>query len=63
MQLLCNAWHAGHAPVFIDCVVQDIHVAGDHLIAVGRGVRVEHASGAAPLLYHRGQYPKLVLPG
>jgi flavin reductase (DIM6/NTAB) family NADH-FMN oxidoreductase RutF len=51
------------APVFIDCVAQDIHAAGDHLIAVGRGVRIEHASTATPLLFHRGQYPKLVPPG
>jgi flavin reductase (DIM6/NTAB) family NADH-FMN oxidoreductase RutF len=50
------------APVFIDCAVTDIHAAGDHLIAVGRGLRIEHASTAAPLLYHRGQYPKLT-PG
>ena len=50
------------APVFIDCAVTDIHAAGDHLIAVGQGLRVDHASTAAPLLYHRGQYPKLT-PG
>ncbi|HEX3919925.1 MAG TPA: flavin reductase family protein [Caulobacteraceae bacterium] len=47
------------APVFIDCAVQDIHPAGDHLIAVGRGLRVEHAAGVAPLVYHRGQFPRV----
>jgi 3-hydroxy-9,10-secoandrosta-1,3,5(10)-triene-9,17-dione monooxygenase reductase component len=47
------------APVFIDCVVEDIHIAGDHLIAVGRGCRIEHAAAAAPLLYHRGGYPTI----
>lgn len=47
------------APVFIDCKLEDLHAAGDHLIAVGRGLRVEHTSSAAPLLYHRGQYPRL----
>ena len=47
------------APVFIDCRLEDLHAAGDHLIAVGRGLRVEHTSAATPLLYHRGQYPKL----
>ena len=51
------------APVFVDCVAQDIHQAGDHLIVVGRGVRIEHTSGATPLLFHRGQFPKLVVPG
>ena len=47
------------APVFIDCVLEDLHQAGDHLIAVGRGLRIEHTSAATPLLYHAGQYPKL----
>ena len=48
-QLIC-------APVFIDCAVEDVYVAGDHLIAVGRGLRVEHEQGRSPLLYHRGQF-------
>ena len=51
------------APVFIDCAVQDIHPAGDHLIAVGRGLRIAHQPGIAPLLYHRGQFPKLTVSG
>jgi 3-hydroxy-9,10-secoandrosta-1,3,5(10)-triene-9,17-dione monooxygenase reductase component len=50
------------APMFIDCVVQDIYIAGDHLIAVGRGVRVDERSDASPLLYHRGKFPKLGPP-
>jgi 3-hydroxy-9,10-secoandrosta-1,3,5(10)-triene-9,17-dione monooxygenase reductase component len=50
------------APVFIDCAVEGIHAAGDHLIAVGRGLRVEHTSTAEPLLYHKGQFLKLVRP-
>lgn len=48
------------APVFIDCQVESTHSAGDHLIAIGLGLRIEHTSSAAPLLYHKGQYPKLV---
>ena len=44
------------APVFIDCQVEDIHRAGDHYIIVGRGLRTEHVSTAAPLLYHRGGF-------
>jgi 3-hydroxy-9,10-secoandrosta-1,3,5(10)-triene-9,17-dione monooxygenase reductase component len=47
------------APVFIDCAVETIHTAGDHLIAVGRGLRIEHGAAAPPLLYHKGAYPKL----
>ena len=50
------------APVFIDCVVENIHVAGDHLIVVGRGARIEHTSAATPLLYHKGAFPKLHPP-
>jgi len=50
------------APVFIDCAVQDIHTAGDHLIAVGRGVRIDQRSDADPLLYQRGKFHKLVGP-
>ena len=50
------------APVFVDCAVEQIHAAGDHLIVVGRGVRIEHALTATPLLYHKGQYPKLATP-
>ena len=47
------------APVFIDCGAEDIHAAGDHLIVVGRGLRIEHASSAEPLLYHKGRYPRI----
>jgi flavin reductase (DIM6/NTAB) family NADH-FMN oxidoreductase RutF len=50
------------APVFIDCVVESIVQAGDHLIVVGRGVRTEHDAGAAPMLYHRGRFLKLPPP-
>jgi 3-hydroxy-9,10-secoandrosta-1,3,5(10)-triene-9,17-dione monooxygenase reductase component len=46
------------APVFIDCALEAIHPGGDHVIAVGRGVRIDHASAALPLLYHRGQFPR-----
>jgi 3-hydroxy-9,10-secoandrosta-1,3,5(10)-triene-9,17-dione monooxygenase reductase component len=50
------------AAVFVDCMVEAIHPAGDHVIVVGRGVRIDHASSAAPLLYHRGGFPSLVRP-
>ncbi|HEX7760086.1 MAG TPA: flavin reductase family protein [Caulobacteraceae bacterium] len=49
------------APVFVDCAVEDIHQAGDHLIVVGRGVCVRTAQPSTPLLYHRGAFPKLEL--
>lgn len=47
------------APVFVDCAVENILVAGDHIVVVGRGLRVEHMPEAQPLLYHRGRFPKL----
>ncbi|HLK24235.1 MAG TPA: flavin reductase family protein [Caulobacteraceae bacterium] len=47
------------APVFIDCAIKSIHWGGDHLVAIGRGRRIIHASTATPLLYHKGAYPKL----
>jgi 3-hydroxy-9,10-secoandrosta-1,3,5(10)-triene-9,17-dione monooxygenase reductase component len=46
------------ATVFIDCVLEDAHDAGDHKIVVGRGIRINHNSAAPPLLYHKGNFPK-----
>lgn len=48
------------APVFIDCATQDVHAAGDHLVIIGRGLRIDRRGEAAPLLYHRGRFPMLV---
>ena len=45
------------ATVFIDCVLEQAHGAGDHKIVVGRGVRISHKSPAPPLLYHKGSFP------
>ena len=45
------------ACVFIDCVLEQAHDAGDHRILVARGVAIDHASTGAPLLYHRGAFP------
>ncbi|HEV2362744.1 MAG TPA: flavin reductase family protein [Caulobacteraceae bacterium] len=61
------AWRSapGGAPelpdtaVFVDCALAQVHLAGDHKIIVGRGVRVSHNSDAGPLLYHKGAFPKL----
>ena len=47
------------ATTFIDCRVEQTHDAGDHRIVVGRGLRVGHHSEASPLLFHRGQFPRL----
>lgn len=45
------------APVFVDCIVEHIYDAGDHIIAVGSGIRTEIAATAPPLLYHKGKFP------
>jgi flavin reductase (DIM6/NTAB) family NADH-FMN oxidoreductase RutF len=45
------------APVFVDCRLEAEHAAGDHVILIGRGIRADHASSAAPLLYHRSVFP------
>jgi len=50
------------APVFIDCVVETIITAGDHLVVVGRGLRTEQTCATSPLLYHRGRFMKLPSP-
>ena len=42
-----------------DCVLEARHDAGDHVVIVGRAVRAEGLSDAAPLLYHRGKYAGL----
>ena len=47
------------ASVFIHCKVETTHPAGDHLIVVGRGLRVVHAKACTPLLYHKGGFPLL----
>ena len=47
------------AAVFIHCRVETTHPAGDHLIVVGRGMRIVHAQACAPLLYHKGGFPLL----
>jgi flavin reductase (DIM6/NTAB) family NADH-FMN oxidoreductase RutF len=49
------------APVFIDCVFEAAHEAGDHLIYIGRGRRAHHGAHAPPLLYHRGAFPAVHL--
>jgi 3-hydroxy-9,10-secoandrosta-1,3,5(10)-triene-9,17-dione monooxygenase reductase component len=46
------------APMFVDCALENIHAAGDHFVMIGRGLRTDHVSTAAPLLYHRGRFHK-----
>ena len=41
---------------WVDCVVQDVHEAGDHYLVIGRVEDLGHGDGDRPLLFHRGRY-------
>lgn len=46
-----------------ECGTEHRYEGGDHLILVGRVLRMELAQSAAqPLLFHRGRYAELVCP-
>jgi flavin reductase (DIM6/NTAB) family NADH-FMN oxidoreductase RutF len=48
----------------LECVREAAHLAGDHLIVVGRVIRLAQRAEGRPLLYFRGRYAKLgSLPG
>ncbi|KAA5834957.1 flavin reductase family protein [Saccharopolyspora hirsuta] len=40
----------------IDCAVTAEHPAGDHLVVIGRVVRLAATGDEAPLVFHRGRY-------
>ncbi|KAA1396165.1 flavin reductase family protein [Aeromicrobium ginsengisoli] len=41
---------------WVDCVVHDVHEAGDHYLVIGRVEDLGHGDGEKPLLFHRGRY-------
>jgi 3-hydroxy-9,10-secoandrosta-1,3,5(10)-triene-9,17-dione monooxygenase reductase component len=41
---------------WVDCVVQDVHEAGDHYLVIGRVEDLGHGDADQPLLFHRGRY-------
>lgn len=43
-------------PARFECSVEHRYDGGDHVIMVGRVLRMEHAEQAQPLLFHRGRY-------
>jgi 3-hydroxy-9,10-secoandrosta-1,3,5(10)-triene-9,17-dione monooxygenase reductase component len=47
------------APVFIECVVEQMVLAGDHYVVIGRALRTEHEPDVRPLVYQRGGFLKL----
>ena len=44
------------APAALDCQLHATHDGGDHVILIGRVVRLEVAEDAQPLGYYRGRY-------
>ena len=41
---------------WIDCRIETIHDAGDHLLVVGSVIELDSAPGGKPLLFYRGGY-------
>lgn len=46
----------GRAVAWIDCDIETIHEAGDHLIVIGRVLALAVGTGQDPLLFFRGGY-------
>jgi 3-hydroxy-9,10-secoandrosta-1,3,5(10)-triene-9,17-dione monooxygenase reductase component len=44
------------ALTWVDCTLEAVHTAGDHLVVVGRVIELGETSDARPLLFHRGHY-------
>lgn len=43
----------------LECRREVVHEGGDHLILVGRVIRLDYAQGGRPLVYFRGAYARL----
>ncbi|WP_254052232.1 flavin reductase family protein [Aeromicrobium sp. A1-2] len=41
---------------WVDCVVHDVHEAGDHYLVIGRVEDLDQGSASKPLLFHEGKY-------
>lgn len=58
-----ETWETG-APILegcvanLDCSTEAVHDAGDHIIVVGRVLRLRYDKEARPLLYYRGRYTR-----
>ncbi|CAN5860238.1 flavin reductase family protein [soil metagenome] len=46
---------------WMDCEIDAVHEAGDHLIVVGRVLELEVGEEAGPLVFFRGGYGRLTL--
>jgi flavin reductase (DIM6/NTAB) family NADH-FMN oxidoreductase RutF len=47
----------------LECEREASHLAGDHLIVIGRVVRLMQRNEGKPLLYFRGRYAKIIDAG
>lgn len=45
-----------------DCVTEARHEGGDHVIFIGRVLKLHFAAEGTPLLYYRGKYDQLAPP-
>ncbi|HEU4566728.1 MAG TPA: flavin reductase family protein [Marmoricola sp.] len=43
---------------YVDCLIHDVHEAGDHFIVVGRVLELDGTDVPAPLLFFQGQYAR-----
>ncbi|GAA3521440.1 hypothetical protein GCM10022234_16670 [Aeromicrobium panaciterrae] len=41
---------------WVDCVVQDVHEAGDHYLVIGKVEELGQGEADKPLLFHQGRY-------
>ncbi len=41
---------------WVDCVVQDVHEAGDHYLVIGKVENLGNGEATQPLLFHQGRY-------
>jgi 3-hydroxy-9,10-secoandrosta-1,3,5(10)-triene-9,17-dione monooxygenase reductase component len=46
---------------YVDCELEAVHDAGDHDIAVGRVLELDHAKAGGPLLFFRGGYGRFAV--
>ena len=47
------------APVWLECVIEDSHPAGDHSVVIMRVHRISSRADARPIVYHRSEFRML----
>ena len=43
----------------LECIIDDVHHGGDHLIIVGKVIRLHQSDKGSPLIYFNGNYAKI----